>query len=201
MRKRIVIAGLALVSLLAAGSVAASDRWLHVAVDDENGRTTRVRVNVPFSIIERALPVLPDLRDYDIHAHADLRGRHVKHHDSCIHVNGEEFDLGDLRAVVAGAAAQAEGSWGEYATEDVTVRYSREGPDLRLRVHDQWDDDWTDVTVPMGLAEVIAAQDEKELDIRPIAQWLVDRGEGELVLVRDERTRVRVWVDENPEGR
>jgi len=81
------------------------------------------------------------------------------------------------------------------------VRYSREGPDLRLRVHDQWDDDWTDVTVPMGLAEVIAAQDEKELDIRPIAQWLVDRGEGELVLVRDERTRVRVWVDENPEGR
>jgi len=202
MRKRIVIAGLVVASLLAARSAGAADRWLHVSVDEDNGNNTRVRVNLPFSIVERALPVLPDLRDYQRRNHSHYRSEHRRHHDSCINVNGRDFDLEDLKAVVAASRTNPQGEWGEYQGEDVTVRYTVEGTDLRLQVKDHYDDDdWTDVTVPLELAEIAAAQDENDFDLRAIAQWLVDRGEGDIVVVNDEWTRVRIWVDESPEGR
>ena len=191
MKQKVIIGVFVGVAMLAsAGTLAASDLWLHVRVDEDNNHPTRVRVNLPFSLIERALPLIPDL---DQHHHG-RRSRHDR-----IVISGDEIDVTELREMLAELDAAEDGQRFQFEAEWEIITYHKEEGLLKLEVRDlDRSDDLSRVTVPLGLAQAFAAREDQIVDFREISRWLVDQGEGEILFVQDEKTKVRVWVDDSP---
>ncbi len=191
MKQKIIIGVfVAVVTLASAGTLAAADLWLHVRVDEDNDHSTRVRVNLPFSLSERALPLIPDL---DRHHHG-RRNRHDR-----IVISGEEIDVTELREMLAELDAAEDGQRFQIEAEWETITYYKEEELLKLEVRDRdRSGDLSRITVPLGLARAFAAREDQIVDFREISRWLVDQGEGEILFVQGEKTKVRVWVDDNP---
>ena len=57
-QKLLRIAGLATILLLAAGGAMAADLWLHVRVEEKDGAT--VKVNLPVTMLEKAMTMIPE---------------------------------------------------------------------------------------------------------------------------------------------
>jgi hypothetical protein len=167
-------------ALLAGAAAAESNLWLHVKVDEGEG--AKVTVNLPVSILEKAMPMIP--------AHELDHAR--------IGVEDADVELEDLRAL-----------WEEIkSSPDMTfVTVEDAGEHVRVWKEKQWvyvevrDDDGgeaVDVKIPEGVVDALLAGEE--IDVEAAVRALVDQGAGEFVTVRDENDTVRVWVDDIPEA-
>ncbi len=168
---------LALGLLLAAGAAAASDQlWLHVRVDEGDG--AKVSVNLPISMVEHALPMIPS------------------HH---FHGGEVEFDdwrmeVEELRRLWAEIKASPDMTFVTVEDGSDKVRVWKEGDYLLVSVNEHGGDQ-VDVRIPATVIDALLSGEGDELDIRAALQALVDAGEGELVTVSGGNDRVRVWVD------
>jgi len=194
MRQRLLVVTFAVGAVLAsAGTLGASELWLHVRVDEDGPRDTRVRVNLPFSLIERALPLVPDLEP----------GRHdcwrSHGHQGTVRIDGEEIGVEELREMLANMESAADGTRFQHEMEWETVTYYKDRDLVRLETRNRkYDDDVSNIRVPLGLVRSLIAPEGQTVSFREVSRWLVERGEGEILLVDDDRTRVRVWVDDSP---
>jgi len=166
-------------------SVQASELWFHVRVEEHRGKEVKVEVNLPFSAIERAIALIP--------------ARYVK--ETSIRIDDRDLSVEDLRDAWKTLRSSAEGEWifvGE-KRESVTIR--RHGPDVTMRVDDEWDDEIVEIRVPADVFQALISGPSDRLDFPNAIQLLGRRGSGSIVVKGGDDKIVRVWVDSYTEGR
>ncbi len=111
MKKTIVAVALAALVLSGAGMLAAADNdlWLHVKVEEDND--TKVTVNLPMSVVSKALPMLPE------------------EHFSAGHMHMDEMDMSiaEMRELWQEVQNTPDVTFVTVEEEDETVKVSTEG--------------------------------------------------------------------------
>ena len=185
MRNRISIFAAMLVLVLGITGVAsASGLWLHVRVDETDG--ARVKVNVPVSMVEKAIAMVPE--------------EHLRH--GKIHLDGccEGMSPADLRELWQEIKDSPDMTFVTVEEDDESVRVWKEAGYLKVHVLEQGKNEEVDVRVPLAVVDALLSGEGEELNIEAAIRALVEEGEGELVTVSGDNETVRVWVDDIAEA-
>jgi hypothetical protein len=169
--------------------VAASDSgtaWLHVRVD-EVGKNSRVRVNLPLTVVEAALKAAPETIAAKGRIH--LGGHRGRHGRSLTVAELRDAwqqlkDVGDTDLVTVD----------EEDGDEVTV--ARRGDMVEIRVHDRRHGDQVRVDIPTAVIDALLSAPGDELNVRAAMDEL-RKMKGEIVSVKDKDSTVRVWIDDD----
>jgi hypothetical protein len=185
--KKLAVAAAALIlaTTLALPAVAASDLWFHVTVNQKSGDNANITVNLPFSIVEAAMPLIPEEAMQD--------GRIV--------IEDSEFDAAKLRDLWRAVQDSPDATYVTVQNDDQTIRVYKDGNFLRARTAEATaDGTQVDARIPMVVIDALLSGNGNELNLRAALEALVQFGEGELVTVNDKEANVRVWIDRQPEA-
>lgn len=178
------VPALALAALLTVtGSASASGLWLHVKVDSGNA-DEMVTVNLPLSLLEKALPMIPE---------------HVMEHGKLQFDEGETITIANLREMWNEIESQPDFTIARVQSADENVRVAKEGDYLVVRV--DGDSENVNVRVPVAVVDALFSGNGEQLNLRGALEALAAHGEGELVTVNVNEETVRVWVDGFAEAR
>jgi len=180
MRKRISIpVALLVLAMGVAGMASAESLWLHVRVDETDG--AKVKVNLPVSMVEKAIAMVPE--------------EHLRH--GKIHLDGccDQMSPAELRELWQEIKDSPDMTFVTVEEDDESVRVWKEAGYLKVHVIEQDKNEKVDVQVPLAVVDALLSGEGEELNLEAAIRALVDEGEGELVTVTGEDEQVRVWVD------
>lgn len=176
---RIALALFAITFLLGAGA-AAQERWFHVHVTEGGDDATNVTVNLPLTLIEMALKLVP------AEVHEEMR----------VEFSEAGIDLGDLREFWREMHNIDDATFVTVESDDATVRVAKEGDFLIARTTQRSDDGaQVDVRFPFAVIEALFSEDSDQIDLAAAIRALAEYTDGDIVTVTDGDTKVRVWVD------
>jgi hypothetical protein len=180
------LAGLSALMLAAPGQsapqgAAATGAWVHVRVD-EPARKSKVSVNLPVSVVEAALQAAPE----KVVSKGRIRlGGH----------GGNDLSVADLRRAWSELRATGDAEFATVEDEEETVRVARAGNLVLVHVEKPAGREAVRVEVPIEVVDALLSGEGDELNIRAAFAELQKR-RGDIVRVRDEKSTVRVWIDE-----
>lgn len=176
---------------LAAAGAAAQDAqdagprpWLHVQVTGEDdGGSENVAVNLPLSAAEPLLALAPHRILSD--GRLSLAGRDVP------------VNVGALRDLWRALTEVGDTEFVTVDGDDETVRVARVGDRLTVQVEDRGEGggETVDVQLPVVVVDALLSGDGDTLDLRAAVERLGEL-RGDIVRVRDDERRIRVWIDE-----
>ncbi|MEM7481044.1 MAG: hypothetical protein AAF481_07695 [Acidobacteriota bacterium] len=173
-----------LLLLTCVGSAAASDLWLHVHVDEgEDG--AQVRVNLPLSVAEKALAMIPE---------QELENGRIQ-------IDDTDFSIAELRELWRSVTDLDDVVFVDIDDKDQRLQVRKEDGYLRVATVESRNGEHIDARLPLEVVEALLSGEGNEIDLMGALRALADRGEGELVTVTDNDTHVRVWVDRFAEAR
>jgi hypothetical protein len=180
LKRALPIATVAL--FFAASGLLAQERWFHVRVTESGADPTHVAVNVPLSLIEAALKLVPE----QVHEEIDVE------------LNQADFDLDDLRQFWKDVKDVEDATFVTVESADETVKIAKEGDLLVARTIERTEKGaQVDVRFPFAVLDALfQGTDEHQLDLVGAARALAEYGDGDIVTVDDGETQVRVWVDD-----
>ena len=158
-----------------------------------------MKINLPLTMLAKLAGAI-DLEGIDNHTF-----RHGR-----IRIDDADIDHVDLRAMwnAVKEADDMEFVSIESTHENVTV--AKDQGYLLVRVRSDRDDDdeeaddddrrrgeRVNVRVPMAVVDALLSAGEKELDLQAALMALAESGEGELVVVEDGDSSVRIWIDDS----
>ena len=157
------------------------ERWLHVRVDSVDGKGEMVRVNMPLSLAEKLLPAVHNER---------LR-------DGKVTINTSEVNGVDLRAVLDAVRATRDGEFVTVQNKDTDVKVSKKEGYLYIYARENKAEKKTrvEIKVPMSVVDALVSSGTNELDVLAAVRALSKHGDSELVVVKDDKNTVRVWLD------
>lgn len=186
MRVRGSIAVLALVSLFTVAQASAADLWFHVKVNESGGDQENVVINLPISVVEAALPLIPQ--------EAMEQGN--------IRIDSQEFDAPKLRALWQQIQDSPDQTYVTVKSNNESIQVAKERGYLIARtVESREGGAKVSARIPLTVVDALLSGDGNTLNIQAALAALVAEGEGELVTVSDDKSHVRVWIDSNPEAR
>jgi hypothetical protein len=164
-----------------------SPAWLHVRVD-EPGKSSKVRVNVPMTVVEAALEAAPTKIVDKGRIKLDMG--HDRDHD---------LSLVQMRKIWQQLREAGDTEIVTVEEEDETVKVARKGDLVQVRVSRPDGKEEVHVDVPVSLVDAVLAGDGESVDVQAVIREL--RGQrGDIVRVTDEGTAVRIWIDESASG-
>lgn len=173
--------GLALIALALSLPSGAAERWIHVDVDEGGSDGTRVRIQLPLSVVRAALP----------HLHSDaLAGGRVLFDADTI----DPEDLAEARSALDAALAGRPVVVGD---PDRPVRIERDGKWLRLTASDA-DHSRVRIQMPVALAREVLDDLPGSIDLLAILDALGEDADLDLIEVDADDTKVRIRVDARP---
>ncbi len=181
------ITATALVALIAlAGTVQASDRWLHVRVD---GDDEQVRVNIPLALIETMLPMI---ETDELHGGTLQFGHEFGH--------GALDDL-DLREILTAIRDTPDADFVTVRDGNETVRIAKEAGFLLVDVNEnRARGEQVEVRVPIEVVEALLGAGGGRLDLAAGLRALAAFDGQSLVSVESDDESVRVWIDSSDSG-
>lgn len=180
---RLALAALAALAIailpLTAAPAAADDLWLHVAVD-EGPEGARVRVNLPLSMAETAIGMIPE---------DEVRNGRIR-------IDESEITVAELRRLWTELQDAPDATFVEVEEADEKVLVSKAGGYLLVTVDGTGDRaQQVEARIPAAVVDALLSGEGEELDLMAAVRALADHGAGELVTVTDDATQVRVWID------
>jgi len=184
MKRAVLTAIFFLAMLLIASAASGADLWIHVTVDEtSHARPEHVTVNIPFSVVERVAPLVPP---------RVLR-------EAKIEMGRTDWDGDEFHAIVDEVRRGRDGDIVRVRDDETTVHARKEGDLFILEVSEETRDEHTVVQIPLGVIDALA--NGETLDLEAMINALARRGEGEILIARENDSQVRIWIDRNPEGR
>lgn len=171
---------------------AGAPAWLHVRVD-EHGKSSKVRVNVPLTVVEAALEAAPAKIVDKGRIKLDLgHGRHEGD-------EGHDLSLAEMRKIWQSLKDAGDTEIVTVEDEDETVRVERKGDLVQVRVSKPSGKQEVHVDVPVTLVDAVLAGSGDSVDVKAVIRELRGR-RGDIVRVNDEDSAVRIWIDESAAG-
>ena len=198
MKKLMAVAGIlvmAVGSVLAAPaskstSKSSSDKWLHVRVEDGTGEDVeRVHVNVPLSLAEAVIPAInvENFRNGKVHVDMDGGANHLQ-------------DV-DFRKILTALRDTKDGNFVTVEGSKDNVQVAKQGGYLVAKIREGKEGGTrVDAKIPFQVVEALLSGNDNELNIAAAVRALGEHGDGVLVTVDDEKSKVRIWVDSKNES-
>jgi hypothetical protein len=182
-RSALVLVMVGAVAFLVGGPLQAetSSPWIHVQVDEAGDDSSKVRVNLPLSVVQAALRLAPDKIMSDGHFH--LRD------------HGHDLSVEDMRRVWTELRASGEAEWVSVEEKDQTVHVARRGDVVQVRVEEPGDGEQVLVEVPIAVVDALFSGEGESLNLEGAVEELANL-RGDIVRVDEEDTKVRIWIDE-----
>jgi len=168
------------------------ERWLHVRVESVDGKGELVRVNMPLSLelvrvnmpLSLAEKLLPAVRNERLR-------------DGKITINESRMNGVDLRAVLEAVRTTRDGEFVTVQSNDGEVRVAKKEGYLYVNARENKKDKNTqvEIKVPMTVVDALLSSGTNELDLVAAVRALGKHGDSELVVVKDNKNTVRVWLD------
>ncbi len=171
----------ALLALGVSVSAAASGLWVHVDIKESGAAPSTVKINLPFSLLEAAAPLIED----------------GKVHGSDIHWNGDRVEVEEVRAVWTKLKAGAKSVEKDGSSFELVSGAPSQV--LLIRTAGTSSNGPSEVRVPAEIVDALLSKPDGEIDLKAAIAALGKSGGGELLAVDDDGTRVRMWIDGNPE--
>lgn len=164
--------------------VAAADQWIHVKVENHDD-DERVTVNLPFSLLNAAVAVIPE----DVKAEGEIA------------LDDLDLDWDELMALWSEIKDAPDSTFVTVETADEKVVVRKEGEFVLIKTteHTEHGAD-VDVKFPLAVVDALLSGPEGTFDFAAALDALADFGPGELVTVRDGDDTVRVWIDDRNEA-
>ena len=179
--KKSLLAGIGLLALVALPAVPAraDAPWIHIRVEEAKEQS-RVRVNLPLSVVEVALEAAPEI--IEEHAKIDLAD--------------EKFKIESLRKVWKELSAAGDAEFMTMESDDENVKVVRRGDLVQVFVESQKEGGQeVTIEIPVALVDAALSGEGSEINIKAaVAQLQSQRGN--IVTVREPETTVRIWIDE-----
>lgn len=158
-------------------------RWLHVTVDERGEDAETVRINLPLNVVEAILPTI----------YVDpVRGGKLK-------LSQLRIQQVDIRALLEAIRNAPDNEFVTVESARETVRIAKEGGYLLVNVDKRNDEgeleEEVDIRIPFAVVDALLSAGEDELDLVAGVRALAAHGEGTLVTVNKQDSRVRIWVD------
>jgi hypothetical protein len=197
MKRLVAVPGILILALgvAAAGpagkstSKSSSGKWLHVHVQDGIGEEAeRVKVNVPLSLAEAVIPAI----NVD-----KFHGGKVK-----IEVDGEGHGIQDVdfRKILQALRDTKDGNFVTVEGKD-NIQVAKQGGYLIAKVREgSGSGTKVDAKVPFQVVEALLSGKDNELNLAAAVRALGEHGDGVLVTVDDQKSKVRIWVDSENES-
>jgi hypothetical protein len=164
---------------LTASPAFAKDLWLHVAVD-EGPEGARVRVNLPLSMAETAIGMIPE---------QEMRNGRIR-------IDESDITIAELRQLWGQLESSPDATFVEVEEADERVQVSKSAGYLLVTVQGTGGEaQQVEARIPAAVVDALLSGEGEELDLIAAVQALAAHGAGELVAVTDDATQVRVWVD------
>lgn len=183
--KRFLLA-LALTLLAATGLAAAplagekTARWLHVSITSHDASGETLRINLPLSLAEKALPAMSG---------EEPRKGKVK-------LGEVQIDGLDLEALLEAIRAAEDNQVVALDTPEETVRVAKAGGYLLVRISQRGRDaEKVSARIPEAVADALFSGEKDELDIGAAVRALAECGDGALATASNRTNTVRIWVD------
>jgi hypothetical protein len=186
------VMGLTLMLMGAAAAEAKSALWLHIKVHDGDG--SRVSINLPLSVVEAAMPLVPE--------EARVAGR--------IRIADRDLSVQDLRRLWRAVQREPDATFVTVDESSGKVRVARSGGYLLIQAADGADREGrprrhqgerVEVRMPVAVVDALLSSAGDHLNLTAAIEALARSGEGELVTVNGDNDTVRMWVDGTAEGR
>jgi hypothetical protein len=158
--------------------------WLHVRVD-EGAREAKVSVNLPIAVVDAALQAAPET----VASGGRIQLGHWGHHE------GRDLSISDLRRAWSELKNAGDTEFVTVEEEDQKVRISRAGDLVLVHVDKPGGRDEVRVEVPIDVVDALLSGQGDELNVRAAFTQLQKR-RGDIVRVRDDKSTVRIWIDE-----
>ena len=163
-------------------------RWLHVRVLDRSERVEKVRINLPLAMLETMA--------------SSMQAEHVKNGRMQLGESGVTPD--QLRAMWQALRSSGDMEFVTIESDDETVRVARSGNYMLAKIEGLRDGDGSrdkvDVKVPLKVVDALLDAPEGELNFKGTLQILADYDDGDLVMIHDGTSDVRVWIDGRSES-
>jgi hypothetical protein len=157
--------------------------WIHVHVQEQGDKATKVQVNLPLSLVEAAAGVMP--RDM---------GDHIR--DGKIQLKNTDISVADLRRLWQELRAAGDAEFVTVEEKDERVRVARQGGQVLIHVDDlSGKQKKVRVTVPLDVVDALLEGEGSQLNLEAAIKRLQTK-RGELIQVEDGDTHVRIWIDE-----
>ncbi len=164
---------------LTASPAFAEDLWLHVAVD-EGPEGARVRVNLPLSMAETAIGMIPE---------DEMRNGRIR-------IDESDLTIAELRKLWNELESSPDATFVEVEEADERVQVSKSAGYLLVTVHGTGEEaQEVEARIPAAVVDALLSGEGEELDLIAAVRALAAHGAGELVTVTDDATQVRVWID------
>jgi hypothetical protein len=172
-------AGLAL-SL--AGSLYATELWLHMNVKEAKGE--HVSLNIPLSTAKGM---------------AGLLGAEA--HGGKVRMGDKDMDARELRHLWQAVKDSPDANFVTVDGPEGKVRIAKSGGYLLIRADEtKGHNSRVDIKIPAPVIEALISGTGDELNLEAALEALAQHGEGELMTVDDDHDTVRMWVDHSAES-
>ncbi len=175
---RTALAG-ALLFALWALPAAAADRWFHVQVDDQSSGGAEVSVNLPLTLIEKAIKLIPEEVSNDVE----------------LELNDAGFSVTDLRELWNEVRDGGDATFLTVREDGNTIEVRKEGDYFVAETVGDGNGVEVNVRFPLQVIDALFSAGPNRLDLAAAIRALANYGDGDMVTVRDGDTNVRVWVD------
>lgn len=156
------------------------ERWIHIHVDDTDGDSGRVDIQMPVGLVATLLPTL-----------------NAKHRNGTLHIQGDTVKLGEIRGYWNAVRSAKDGEYVTVRDGDSAVRVAKRDGFLRVNVDDHGDSSRVRIVLPLRLIDAVLA-DGDSVNFETLAKALAKAPHGDLVTVDDADSHVRIWIDSRP---
>ncbi|MFN7962836.1 MAG: hypothetical protein U0002_16325 [Thermoanaerobaculia bacterium] len=165
----------------------AADLWFHVEVHESTGEKANVHVNLPLSLIESAVALIPE----------------ETAHGGRIRIEDKDFNAAELRRVWSELKNAPDATFVTVKSDKDDVQVAKQGGYLVARVSENSHrDSKVHARIPLSVVDaLLTSEDPNQLNIAAAVRALAAQGAGDLVTVDDQEASVRVWIDSQAEGR
>ncbi|HET6372204.1 MAG TPA: hypothetical protein VFG76_02785 [Candidatus Polarisedimenticolia bacterium] len=177
----------AVLALVTTASMAGMrDKWLHVRVED--GGSKHVKVNLPISMLQDMASAI----DFEKMEHGGF-------HDGKLRIDDSDMNGIDLRAMWEAVRKTDDAEFVTVQSDDATVRVAKDHGYLVMRVRRNSDDSdgpgKVEARLPLDVVDALLSGEDNELNFHAALRALAEHDEGDLVMINDAKTTVRIWID------
>ena len=160
-----------------------SEPWIHVVVSSDSDSGTNMNLNLPLAAVTAMLALAPETIVQD--GQLQLGG-------------STELPVTAIRDMWQELRAAGDVEFVTIQHEGQDVRIAREGDTILVNVSDiDGDDEAVRVEIPVPVVDALLSGDGDTLNIRAALEELSTL-RGDLVLVIESDSNIRIWIDESP---
>jgi hypothetical protein len=182
-----VFAVFALVAVLVSGGVAYAQQdspWLHIRVTEAGEDGAKVNVNLPLSLVTVFADIAEEQLEKELSGHGNID----------IDFDDHDIDIEDIRRAWGELRDAGDADFVEVQEDDEYVKISRSGNKILIQFDEDGDNKGR-VEVPVSVVDALLDGDGQKLNLRAAIDELVSSTSGEIVLVEDGDTTVRIWIE------